>query len=494
MKDSKSIPLIILVVIVITGWGVEAESLRGEGDFEFFASVSSLPVRQEGALALTQIAIPIKEIQYQEKDGEFKASVMVDISLRASDTLAYGREYTVSDRRKKEFFSKDLSDFFFITDSTLVKPGEYVLNIRVEDLNRSKKTLFGLIRGENFSSLLQNVFVQVPTYHSGMISISDPVFIWMKDENSRFVTNPMRIYGLKNDSLSFYFKGVTPPEFEQDSLGIRLVVSKGGGIKMAERNIHSPVRERLVEFFDVFDLNRYPAGEYRLTAEVIDGNTISSGNFNVVWELINWQKPQRDLLVEARILLDDKEFEEFKKVGLGEQEKILNQYWKNVDPTPHTGVNENYQKFISRIGYADQRFKGRTRGALTDRGQIYIRFGPPDDIETQNVPRNRDELAMAIEKLEDQYEIVVHSITNPSMSYSRARPKIIRGTLNPFRGNEGLDSGGYELWIYNFKGDPVVGRDELLTVKSGLRFLFVDLNGIGNYELVGTSEEYSEIE
>jgi GWxTD domain-containing protein len=65
-----------------------------------------------------------------------------------------------------------------------------------------------------------------------------------------------------------------------------------------------------------------------------------------------------------------------------EREKFIEQFWKRRDPTPDTTENELKEEHYRRIAYANDRFAGAdTPGWKTDRGRIYIVFGPPDEIE-----------------------------------------------------------------------------------------------------------------
>ena len=60
-------------------------------------------------------------------------------------------------------------------------------------------------------------------------------------------------------------------------------------------------------------------------------------------------------------------------------------YWNVADPLKLTSVNEARLEFLARVTYADLRFGSaefRTRGWETDRGVVYIRYGPPPVIAT----------------------------------------------------------------------------------------------------------------
>src|ERR1019366_5495821 len=48
--------------------------------------------------------------------------------------------------------------------------------------------------------------------------------------------------------------------------------------------------------------------------------------------------------------------------------------------TPGTVVNEFKEEHYRRIGYANEHFAADVPGWKTDRGRIYITYGPPDEI------------------------------------------------------------------------------------------------------------------
>ncbi|MBI5170905.1 MAG: GWxTD domain-containing protein [Candidatus Eisenbacteria bacterium] len=56
-------------------------------------------------------------------------------------------------------------------------------------------------------------------------------------------------------------------------------------------------------------------------------------------------------------------------------------FWRRRDPTPETARNEYQIEFFRRLHYADQHFSGFGPGWRSDMGRIYVRYGPPDQIE-----------------------------------------------------------------------------------------------------------------
>src|SRR5258706_8798894 len=65
-----------------------------------------------------------------------------------------------------------------------------------------------------------------------------------------------------------------------------------------------------------------------------------------------------------------------------EREQFIEQFWLRRDPTPDTAENEFKEEHYRRIAYANERYASGIPGWKTDRGRIYITFGPADEIES----------------------------------------------------------------------------------------------------------------
>jgi GWxTD domain-containing protein len=64
-----------------------------------------------------------------------------------------------------------------------------------------------------------------------------------------------------------------------------------------------------------------------------------------------------------------------------QHEAFIEDFWLKRDPTPGTQENEFKDEHYRRIAYANEHFASTIPGWKTDRGRIYITFGPPDEIE-----------------------------------------------------------------------------------------------------------------
>ena len=176
-------------------------------------------------------------------------------------------------------------------------------------------------------------------------------------------------------------------------------------------------------------------------------------------------------------------------MSIGDQERILQQRWKEMDPDPLTGVNEAYEKFISRLDFVNAKYADYQLGFLTDRGIIYLKYGPPDESVVEVIPMNRETLSDAMEKVSDRFHSVNYSSTGGARgNYARPSRDIV---TDPRRigavGEGGNVASAYELWIYNGIGDPILKSDKSAEPDIGLRFIFIDREGYGRYKLESSS-------
>lgn len=65
-----------------------------------------------------------------------------------------------------------------------------------------------------------------------------------------------------------------------------------------------------------------------------------------------------------------------------ERYEFIERFWQQRDPSPGTTKNEFRDQHYWRIAYANERFRAAEPGWKTDRGRIYITWGPPDQIES----------------------------------------------------------------------------------------------------------------
>ena len=65
-----------------------------------------------------------------------------------------------------------------------------------------------------------------------------------------------------------------------------------------------------------------------------------------------------------------------------EREQFIETFWERRNPDPGSPENEFREEYYRRIAYANERFASGWPGWKTDRGRIYIMYGPADEVES----------------------------------------------------------------------------------------------------------------
>jgi GWxTD domain-containing protein len=86
---------------------------------------------------------------------------------------------------------------------------------------------------------------------------------------------------------------------------------------------------------------------------------------------------------DVTYIISDEEKAAFKRFATDEErQSFVEQFWLRRDPSPDTEENEFKEEHYRRIAYANEHYASGIPGWKTDRGRIYITFGPADEVES----------------------------------------------------------------------------------------------------------------
>jgi len=82
-------------------------------------------------------------------------------------------------------------------------------------------------------------------------------------------------------------------------------------------------------------------------------------------------------------IITDQERAAFKQLSNDEErDNFIEAFWQRRDPTPDTEENEYKEEHYRRIAYANEHFAAGIPGWKSDRGRIYIMYGPADEVDS----------------------------------------------------------------------------------------------------------------
>lgn len=86
---------------------------------------------------------------------------------------------------------------------------------------------------------------------------------------------------------------------------------------------------------------------------------------------------------DVRWIITDEEKSAFRQLSNDEErDNFIEAFWARRDPTPDTEENEFKEEHYRRIAYANEHFAAGIPGWKTDRGRIYIIYGPADEVDS----------------------------------------------------------------------------------------------------------------
>ncbi len=167
---------------------------------------------------------------------------------------------------------------------------------------------------------------------------------------------------------------------------------------------------------------------------------------------------------DVKYIISDEERSVFNALTTPEEkEQFIEQFWFRRDPDPRSAENEFKTEHYRRIAYANEKFTSGDPGWMTDRGKVYITWGPPANI------LSRPTGGFHVRPIEEG------GGTTTVYPYEKWTYHYIEG-IGPNVDLEFVDpteSGEYKLAVYEWEKDssmfhPSVGQtlDELLGTQS----------------------------
>ena len=94
-------------------------------------------------------------------------------------------------------------------------------------------------------------------------------------------------------------------------------------------------------------------------------------------------KEYERMLEALSYIATPQEMDWLRSMPVDQQAAAWEEFWRRRDPSPETQRNEVQLEFFRRVRYAEHHFQGFGPGWRSDMGRIYIKFGPPDQIESR---------------------------------------------------------------------------------------------------------------
>ena len=375
-----------------------------------------------------------------DKDKSMQSKELaLEVKIDKNDTLVVNKLYQLGQDSDSPDENAAISLLKFA-----IPFGEYGISISVKDKSDSVvyKSLNDSLRVINFYTK--------PVDVSG-IQLASNIITDSEKENSIFYKNGMEVVPnpadyYDNEPIMFYYTELYSNGVNKGNVTLERTVFDVNGKTFDQKKRELSSFQNDVVDFDVINITKFPSGEYTLLLTLIDTTNNSYSRSIKKFYVANQtfddkaaSSTNEDFLSSEFATMSnencDNEFmaimyfinEVQKKTyesysSVESKRKFLYDFWNT---NSLTATSENRVEHLKRVKYARKNFGSFSKdGVKSDRGRVYLLYGPPDDVE-----RNASQ----------------------------------------------MDSKPFEVWTYN-------------SIEDGVEFIFADLTGYGDYELVHSTK------
>ncbi|MBZ0269153.1 GWxTD domain-containing protein [bacterium] len=489
----------------------EQPPFRSEGDLDFFLDLAAFRVsdgtRTEQEL---YVAVTNDQLTFHEEDGVLTGDLLLEIDVRDVDGDDIANvETSLSPQAASEFDSEDRGIVQIIRERVRLEPGLYHLQVTLTDRGSQKVGLFNRMRNVK-NRARATVWIDVPDLKSSSLAVSDLTLVRSVRQvegeapfgrgDIDFDPNASRFYGAALPILTYYLEVYGgEASLPGDMYLVQAQITDAVGFPQVERRSRVEAAAETFAIADELPLDdpatraSVAAGRHRLAVLVMNERTRETvrveRTFEVLWSVASWGQDPNSLLQEMELVMTDPEFDTLEKLSPGARENYLAQFWHELDPTPDTPENETYDEFRRRIRLADRNYEATLRrGVLTDRGRVLVLYGPPEDVNYEYSSSGFGPGA-GTERVADPGERA-GMVSRPSTTFldsEEFQEGDVTGVATQ-RGGATIKSKSLEVWTYDGQGHPLRPDHHEVNLIShrGLKFIFADEMGNGEYQLVGS--------
>lgn len=314
----------------------------------------------DSSLVELHITLKISQLVFVKSGQNYKGETELSLYIFQKDKLI--RSFSFNNTFFASEYEQTTKDSTIRVNplKVILAPGSYRVLLKALDKNSGKEAKL-------------DTTIAIPRFTQENIWISS-ILLYKNDDSLPSVDN---IFPISTDSIR-YFAEIYYPDQKELKATIRLFNARGTYYvdeKKAEKGIIT----------GKININTIPPGSYIVELIVTDGFKKLKKETNLSISL----EPERFIEIDLESYLEllsyiasSSEIDAIKQAEEKDKLRMIDELWKKRDPTPNTSKNEAKDEFFERVKYANDHFTGLRDGWRTDRGKIYIIYGPPDEVES----------------------------------------------------------------------------------------------------------------
>lgn len=387
MRKLSHIANVILFIVAMTGNTTRAQVFQTESmAFEFDAVIFNSGIDTAQSRADCYMIIPYASLNFVRSGDVFGAKYEYILTLLDSSGNRLDMEKGERSLTEYDYFIAQggTAKFDYLRHSFIMKKGNYKIRAEITDKYSNQKY-------ERQRAVTALDFSQFKLSLSGILLVSS-----IEEINGRFSITPHLSdnVGSLSDGFFLFFEIYNNPLIDSLDLLYQIIGSDGSIVFQSDRArkaIRKPIER---EFIKVEKLTNFPSGSYTLRLAAL--NPAESGAIKESMFLAAALRSFKyypsiggHILADINLALRQMKYvayqEDINFIEAGatseEKQKRFLEFWEKLDPSPTTDRNEAFEDYFSRVTFATRNFKAYTEGWLTDKGMVYIVYGPPTSSE-----------------------------------------------------------------------------------------------------------------
>lgn len=320
----------------------------------------------DSSIVMLGLSFENRVFSFQREDNRFVARYHIDIRFEPSGgpAITVSRDEVVQVASFRETMRNEESVLFQQVFHLL--PGSYKVSVAIKDRGSSEQS-----RAESS--------VEVPSFPAN--SFSAPLVAYEvtgrahQSDALNLVLNPRGTVAYGSDTLlayieGYHFSGPTAVPFEiQDATDS--IVYQDSLRFTGNQDVEGQVI-RLTP-------DSAPLGELRLTVGSGAASKKASAivSLSTAWVVTNYE----EMVILLRYFGYQDQLDSLRKAPPSDRSRLWRAFYVATDPIPTTPENEALDQYFQRLAIANVRFRDEgTPGWRTDRGEVYIMLGEPDEV------------------------------------------------------------------------------------------------------------------
>jgi len=220
--------------------------------------------------------------------------------------------------------------------------------------------------------------IRVPVFGDGTVSVPRLVHQARGREDRTaavaVIVNPRGAIAYGSDSVTLYLEGYSMA----GPTAVPLVMIDANGRVVARDSIRFQGGHDVESLAIRLRADTLPLGELRIVAGRMPADTLRAVvSFSAGWVITNYD----EMVSLLRYYPPSSALDSLRKAPAEQHSQRWQAFWRSTDPNPGTPAHEGLEQYFTRVALANLRFRDEgVEGWRTDRGEVLIRVGEPDEI------------------------------------------------------------------------------------------------------------------